>query len=287
MLRLRLCMVWIYAVFLAQSSETAHIQREGGQATLIIESPRPVHSAAQTLAERFGIRASAEDPAYVFQDDVVEVTTEAASRSNPRKKLLIPKGGRLEVQFPVRPDGFPEDVRGMLEKLVEKANAQFPFAYRLDVDGDLFTLTPTRTRDALGRVVEATPLLDRRVTIPAGSRTVAETAGLMAAALSAQTGLRVSCCQGVVVGIPWGLTNVAFEAHEEPARSVLQRLIASDLQGRPNRYYWLLRCDPLPSGWCFIHVAYTARPAGVEAPGLPQPGERHLLRWFDPGAGAR
>jgi hypothetical protein len=160
------------------------------------------------------------------------------------------------VRFALREDGSPEDIRGVLQALVDQANARFPFAYRLD-DWSL-TLTPTKTRDAAGNVVAVTPLMDRRVTIPPGKRMVAESAKMMADALSAQTGLKVSCCEGVVAGIPWGLTVAPFEAHDEPARSVLKRLVKAELQGRPNRYYWLQRCDPQPSSWCFINLMYAA-----------------------------
>lgn len=52
--------------------------------------------------------------------------------------------------------------------------------------------------------------------------------------LSKQTGLRVSCCQSAVAGIPWGLEMISFEAHHEPARSVLKRL---------GLDRWHMRCD--------------------------------------------
>jgi hypothetical protein len=245
----------VAAAGLAQSSEEGQIQRVGSQSTLTINSPRPLDSAAMTLAQHFGINVSVEDPPYIFQDDVKDVTAEVARASNPTRRVLIPKGGRLEITFPVGADGLPADPE-LLEKLVQQANAQYPFAYRLDDTGGFHTLIPTRMRDALGHAIGITPLLDRRVTIPLGTRTIAETANLMTAALSAQTGLQVSCCQGVIVGIPWGLSTISFQAQDEPARSVLIRLITADLQGKPNHYYWLQRCDPLPSKWCFINLNY-------------------------------
>ena len=113
--------------------------------------------------------------------------------------------------------------------------------YRLDVDGEFFTFVPTATRDANGFVVAAVPLLDRRVTIPLGNRRVSESAKLMADSLSAQTGLRVSCCQAMVAGIPWGMSSGQFEAHNETARNVVERLLR--LESSPPRDYWLLRCD--------------------------------------------
>jgi len=272
---------------LAQSPEAGRLERNGDQATLIVDGPRPLDSAATTIAEQFAIPVSVEDPAYVYPDDMKDVTTEVARRANPPRRVFVPKGGRLEAQFELRPDDSPVDVRALLRVLVDQANARFPFGYRLDDDGDSLTLVPTRTRDLLGRVVEITPLLDRRVTIAPGTRTIAESAKLMADALSTQTGLRVSCCQAFVAGIPWGMREVAFEARDEPARSVLKRLIAASLEGRPNGYYWLERCDPLPSRWCFINLHYI--PPRLGTPGnqthVPLPASRSRNRdgskWFD------
>jgi hypothetical protein len=241
------------------------VERNGSHATLIVDSSRPLDSAAITIAEQFGFPVNSEDPPYVYKDDVKDVTADAWRRLHPSSRALIPQGGRLEVHFALRPDGYPEDLRGLLQNLIDTANGQFPFGYRLDVDGDSFTFVPTHTRDLLGHVVEITPLLERRVTIPLGTRTVAETVNLMTAQLSAQTGLRVSCCQGVVTGIPWGMTKADLEAHDEPARSVLRRLIASELQGRPDVYYWLQRCDPLPSQWCVINLMHLNRSTGAGA----------------------
>lgn len=278
MRRLCVCLAWSSGFLLAQSPELGRIERHGDRATLIVESPRPVDSAAMTVAQRFGVRINAEDPLYIYKDDV-----EPSREKRIRPGTLIPKGGRLEVDFFVRPDGSPEDIRGLLGSLVQKANAQFPFAYRLNSDGDSFELIPTRTRDAQGRSVEITPLLDRRVTIPPGTRTIAETAKLMTDALSAQTGLRVNCCQGVVAGIPWGMGSVMLEAREEPARSVLKRLIMSSLQGQPNKYYWLQRCDPQPSGWCFINLSYAAGPPQLSMGTPPVQAETgNPAKWFDP-----
>ena len=206
---------------------------------------------------------------------------------NPRQRVLVPKGGRLEVPFGLRAEGSPEDVRALLEALVKQANDGFPFAYRLDTDGDWLTLVPTRTRDALGRSIEVTPLLDRHVTIPPGVRSIAESANLMAAALSAQTGLSVGCCQASIGGVPWGLERIAFEAHDEPARSVLKRLIAASLEGHPNGYYWGERCSPLPWQSCFInlrHVPIAPVPPPSPAAAPPSPG---ATPWYRLGSQPR
>jgi hypothetical protein len=53
-----------------------------------------------------------------------------------------------------------------------------------------------------------------------------------------------------------GLNAIFFEAKDEPARSVLKRLFTAAAINQPDRGYWLQRCDPLPSTWCFINWAH-------------------------------
>jgi hypothetical protein len=46
---------------------------------------------------------------------------------------------------------------------------------------------------------------------------------------------------------------VSFEAHDEPGRNVLERLIrlSQTTSTVSSRYSWVLRCE---SGWCFINL---------------------------------
>ncbi len=223
------------------------------EAVLTVDAPRPLDSAAKTLAQKYGIVINSEDAEYLYSGDMKDVTAETARSMRPGLRVLIPRGGRLEVHFPIEDDGSPRDLRGLLQAVIDAANARFPFAYRLDVEGDTYTFVPTATRDAQGRVISLPALLDRKITIPPGTRSIVEHAQLMSDALSAQTGFRVSCCQSAIGGYPWGMERVAFEARDEPARSVLRRLIRS-VNGR---WYYLERCDPVSAGhttWCFINV---------------------------------
>ncbi len=215
------------------------MENSGSGAILVADSPRPVDSIAKTLATRFGIQISSEDPWYACSDEVKKI---------PEVRGSVPRGGRLEVQL-------TSDVLALLQSVVEAANARLPFAYRLDVDGKAYAFVPTRNCDG------STPaLLDAKVTIPSGTRTMIEHAALLSEALSVQYGAHVGCCQAGVGGIPWGLETVKFEARDEVARSVLRRL--TGMAG--GRYAYLQRCDPIEQGrkgWCFINVI----PVGVDA----------------------
>jgi hypothetical protein len=56
-------------------------------------------------------------------------------------------------------------------------------------------------------------------------RRIFEHAQLLVDSLQQQTGLRISCCQSFLSGIPWGNAVVSFEARDEPARTVLLQLL--------------------------------------------------------------
>lgn len=242
------------AITAAQSPEAGYIERVGDTAALRVESGRPVDSAAITLAESYGLRVNVEDPPYICDEDKVDVTDQV-SRSPAKRRVLVPRTHSLEVRFPVTADGRPQDPAALIEELARVANQELPFAYRVAQSGGAWTLTPTRTRDQLCNEVDYLPLLDRPVTIPHGKRRIMESANLMAEALAEQTGVSIACCQSAIGGVPWGLEEIEFGAENEPARAVLERLIEATVRGRPNPYYWLLRCDPQPSPWgCALNL---------------------------------
>ncbi len=222
-----------------QTSDVAQIDRRGESAILSVNTFSPLDAVSTKLESQFGIAVSAEDPFFLFRGDLMDI-----SREDPtvRAGVLVPARWGFEVRFPTNPDGSPQNVRTLLESIVAEANLRSPFAYRLDEVGGAFFFVPTRTRDAQGQSVAMTPLLDRPVTIPAGVRRIHESASLIAADLSRQTGLQVSCCQSVIAGYPWGMEELMFAANNESARSVLMRL---------GLNHWHMRCD---DKFCFIEM---------------------------------
>jgi hypothetical protein len=205
----------------AQNPEAGRIERTGDESRLIVDhSPRPVDSAAITLAEQFGILVNVEDPL---------------------PGILASPGQSLEVSFRTNPDGRPQDARMLVEDLRTQANSRLGLSYRLDENDGMQTLVGTRTG--------AIAVLDRRISIPGAMRTVIEHAHLMSQELSKQTGARIDCCQALIAGVPWGLEKIWYSAQDEPARDVLIHLI----HATRGHYYWLLRCEP--SGvFCFLNV---------------------------------
>jgi hypothetical protein len=234
-----------------QTTECAKVTRSGDEVTMVADSIRVVDSIANTLAQRFGVLISAEEPQYQFSEDLKDVREADPewSAQQPNAHYLVPKRRSMEIHFSVLRDGTPSDVEDLMRQVLEKANQQTPFHYRLDVDGQFFSFVPTATRDVNGVVVAAMPLLDRRVTILLGNRRISESAKLSGRFAFCSDWAAGQLLPRTVGGIPWGMSVAPFEAHNEIARNVLERLLR--LESSPRRDHWLLRCD---SGWCFINV---------------------------------
>ena len=222
-----------------QTSEVAQIERHDDSAVLSVNTFRPLDAIATKLESQFGIAVSAEDPVFQFRGDMMDISLEV---SRVRPGTLVPARWGFEMRIPLNSGGSPQNVRELLAAVAAEANLRSPFGYRLDEFGGAFFFVPTRTRDAEGRSIAMTPLLDRPVTIPPGIRRINESAALRAGDLLRQTGLRVSCCQSAIAGYPWGMEEVMFAANNEPARSVLRRL---------GLNHWHMRCD---DKFCFIDM---------------------------------
>jgi len=222
-----------------QTPDVAQIERHNNYAVLAVNTFRPMDAIAASLESQFGIAISAEDPVFQFRGDMMDISLEVPRL---RPGTLVPARWGFEVRFAVNPDGSPQSMGELLAGIVAEANLRSPFAYRIDETNGAFFFVPTRTSDARGQSIAMTPLLDRPVTIPPGVRRINESASLMADHLSRQTGLKVSCCQSAVAGVPWGMEEVMFAATNEPARSVL---------GRLGLNHWHMRCD---DKFCFIDV---------------------------------
>jgi hypothetical protein len=249
------------AAVAGQSQTFARVIRNGNEAVLSVLDPRPLDAAAVLLAREFGLQINVEDPLYFGRDDVEDVTGGPSPKADARKPTLAVAGTVLERRFEVDVAGWPRDVRQLLKDAVGDANAQAPFAYRIDSAGEMFSLVATRTRDGQGRSIHFTPILDRHVTIPRASRRVDQHLAILTKLLEAETGVRVGCCSS---DGPWGSAVVTYGGTEEPARNALVRLLHAEAskqqtaEADPVRYQWLLRCQTREL-WCFINIVRVQR----------------------------
>jgi hypothetical protein len=255
----------------AQESECASVTRSNGEVVLTADFWDPVYTLSATLADRYGISVSVESPQWAFPGEAedVAVADPQFSAQHHNAHYLVMKPHVVQIRFSAVGGAAPTDLHGLLLQLANSANKALPYSYRLDLQDGEYALVPTKTRSSVGEPEEVQPLLDRHVSISPDSRPIAEHAKLMADELSRQTGLHISCCQTMVAGVPWGRAVVPFQADDEPAREVLQRLIrleqrenaeaASSRQAAWHSPYdhWTVRCDGTGVPWCFIEVRGT------------------------------
>ena len=244
-------------------NDCASVKENGDEVTLRAASWDPVLTIGRTLADRYGINVSVEAPKWAFPGDTedVAVADPAFSEQHDNIHYDIMKRHAIKVRFSTSGNRHPDDVAGLLRQVADAANREMPYGYRLDVTGGDYALVPTRTRNSNGDLEDVLPLLDRNVTIPLGTRSIAEHANLMADELSKQTGLHIGCCQALVAGVPWGMAKVRFEADNKPAREVLKWLILAEQQANsqassrhPDYDHWVVSCDGTGAPWCFIEV---------------------------------
>jgi hypothetical protein len=168
--------------------------------TLRAESWDPVVTIGRTLSDRYGINVSVEAPKWAFPDDTedVAVADPAFSEQHNNIHYDVMKRHALEVRFSTSGSDDPIDVPRLLRQVVEAANKEMPYGYRLDVNGNVYALVPTTTRNSKGDLEDVLPLLDRKVTIPLATRSIAEHANLMADEPASRRS-----CTSVVVSRTW------------------------------------------------------------------------------------
>jgi len=251
-------------------NECASVTENGDEVTIRTKSWDPIFNIGRTLADRYGISVSVEAPKWAFPSDAEDVAVADPEFSEQHHNIHygVMKRHTVEVRFPTSRKSSPGDVAQLLRQVADAANKEMPYGYRLDASGGDYALVPTSTRSSNGDLEDVVPLLDRKVTISLGTRSIAEHAKLMADELSKQTGLHVGCCQALVAGVPWGTAQVSFEADNKPARQVLKQLMVAEQKANSessatNPYYdhWVVRCDGTGAPWCFIEVEarYSAR----------------------------
>ena len=86
----------------AMAQECAQVTRDGDQITIVADTWRPLHAVAKTLADRFGILISAEDPDQRSPADLTDRTDKAPAAwkaAHPETRVYDLKRWRLEIRF--------------------------------------------------------------------------------------------------------------------------------------------------------------------------------------------
>lgn len=233
----------------------ASVWNTQAQQELIVDNPRPLAAAIQSLEAKYGWQINYEDPPYTNPKDLVD-RTHPTYRGPYR--AIDPKGGRLEIRYFVSPNtGKPESSTSLLELLIEDHTRRGnPGQFQLKMIEGLDSVVPVQGS-----------ILDTRITVADKQRAFGETLREILQTLSRVTNVRVS---GPAISQP-SFQPFNFSADNEPAREVLIRLF----KNRADRQYsWHLLYAP---GWGYAFNLHSQTKKRAELP-QPTPTKRQELK---------
>jgi hypothetical protein len=138
--------------------------------TITVDDPRALAKALDIVEGRYGWIVTYEDPRYVRDADVVDVTKQARRSPDPSKgPILIPRGGSLTLNFARPPaDSSTDQVANLLSSLVMQFEGfGLPGKFTIATTEGIFHVTPTSISGTDGRPVAQRSILDAVVSLPA------------------------------------------------------------------------------------------------------------------------
>lgn len=204
----------------------AKIEQSGDSMKVLIDSGRPLAYAVEALEAKYGWQVNYEDPQGYCAQETSDVTAQLSRQPGNPTRVLVPKSVRFELSFapPANPATAAEK-RRVLTNLIETSRSATGRQYTLVEEADSFDLVPAGFLDANCRFVARSSILDSKITLEPGFRSLEKTLREFVDELSRVSGRRV--------GIGGGPTNFMFQtqfsfsATNEPARSVIRRVLGS------------------------------------------------------------
>ncbi len=158
---------------------------------LSVEDPRPVLKAIETLERKYGWVVTYEDPRYVHDSEIDDVTLKVRKDLDKYKpgeapKVLVPRLGALEITYDVASDTkLPTLPAMVVQKLLDAQAARGNGGrFRLETRGQIMHVIPTAIKNSAGALVPQESALDRIISLPSGERTVFQKLESVCAAIS-------------------------------------------------------------------------------------------------------
>ena len=245
-------------------------------ATIAVNDPRPLAKAADELERLSGVPIHYEDVRYSYASDVVDVTDQVARpearAKNPNLRVLIPRGGDLSAAPDLdkatgKVKNLDAALAGLLSAHVGKG---LPGVYATNNVNGVHIIAPSKVLQTDGVLQPVSSVFEKPTSFPFQSRTLLETLEIILAAVSTESGYKVSL--GTAPLRLLAQTTVSLGATNESAQSVLLRLLANSpaalsyrLFYSPSQHYYLFN----------LHVV-----GGLEPPHPPSnPNGQSIVGW--------
>ena len=230
--------------------DTVRIEQIDHTAKMFVESARPLASAALELANKHGWQINYEDPAFLDTQDLQDVTAFVSRIPNPERRVLYPRGGTLETEFPLS-DGKPENPAVILQSLIEEHHKKGnPGVFRLKQNGAVLTIIPTAVKDKKGELVTEKPLMGTHISVLIHDGTLEDIVHAITEAVTQTTGTRVGLFDAPINF--FFQTKVRLKTSSGTAHDLLQ----SALDASGYELAWQLRCEP---NFCGLNVFFVTK----------------------------
>lgn len=259
---LLLCSVTLLVLVATLTSVTAAGLHAVNKVSFSASDARPVAFAARMLEETYGWIITYEDPPYVNQDDLVDVTETVRRDLDKYKpgeapKVFAPKGGKFSFEFDVdaatnKPTSPGVVVQQMLDAYAIAVN---PGIFHMETDTERVHIIAGAVKNEKGVVVSRQSLFDASITIPPQKRNGAQLLDAFCAAVRAASGTRV-----LIGNVPINLLmryQTEAGAKNQNARDFLTHEL-DRMTGRPA-LSWQLFYDPQGKAYYLNIDAYNGR----------------------------
>lgn len=220
---------------------------------------RPVLRAALALTAKYGYVITYEEPIYTDPDDLKDVTAQHNAPPHSTRRILIPRGGDVQLPLPAGGSVNQETMYVLLQTLLQSWNAsnQGGAHFAVKEDGAVFHIVPTEVRDADGNWQPVTSILYEPLSFANAVGTRDQTLQRICDAI--RVGIRVNCLpDGAVIVGPPQTQQYRLAAYAEPGESVLTRALKT--MGKNS---WYLLYDPTEHAY-YMNIIREPEPLSTE-----------------------
>ena len=215
-------------------------------ARLHIRDPMPLLEALFHLSKTFGWRIGFEEARLTYLGDLVDMTSPKYTPKNKDDRAYLPRGGPLDIQFPVNSVTQQPDQPGAVirELLAEYERRGYPgkYSFTSGQGEDAFIYVfPEAVANAAGVYEKTTPISSIKITILVQeNEKVIRVWDDACRSLQSQTGKRVLLVgRGMASNLEFQPAGRQLAAHDEATNSFLNRAVAA-----VGSRFWQLLYDP-------------------------------------------
>jgi len=161
---------------------------------IFVNDPRPVAQAIRELEQNCGCVITYEDPRYLHNSEIVDVTQTVRKHlekfgPGEAPRVVRPKRGTLALEYSSTPGTkIPINTADTIQRLLNThASGNGAGRFRLEKDGKTFHVVPITFKDALGNLTPQESLLETSISLPAEERSGAQTLNAICAAITGQS----------------------------------------------------------------------------------------------------